>query len=1014
MDPATDGEEKGKGKGNGRDTKRGMTYGMNVVHVRDTPLQGLLKQCYKYTEAESEVPLYYREIANIGIRLHDVLKGKGKCSCALVKFAPGTPPPVCCVLVPQLRNFTRCSTIVLPQESMFVAEDDLTKDEKKATPPKRSLLDRKLCLLLMLYNASYDRVELHHYPIMEHIGMLEQDGIFIMDYNAAVAREIWSLGVDQTSGMRWKASDPTASDLQASASYAARRRALPRWFGLKAVGIWEFAQAHLGFTLADNYSSGHSLENRSGNGGINDPHPRAHVRGGKANGETFVRQEYDPGTFNYGVIRDCAVHGAMNFSHLFDLVDKSPEGSLGPEEDPIRTPGDASRISDAGFYERRQVDGEAPSGKGKEKEGWKSGTTTWKKNFVSKDRPFVHSVEMFYKREHAERYAYKYRLPMFAHDKTSEGTKKYYGVMGSWLEAFRSIRLQSYEAPPPTMHRAQSLPGSTERDQPSFHECMPFSHECYGGPRRIKMFIDIDAKPADNPQFLVDPARPELGMDMERVNRTTRATIRWFTEFANRLFGAGTFNVMDWVVTCATKLDRVMSRHACLDKPGCYFNSMMDLMAFMNLAEIEQLKEIGTRNPTEDFNRELSEGFGGSSDISWMLRRERYVDSMTQIEHFRYTSVVDFSVYNRTNGNIRCVFCPKANDPDRVLNPLINLFPGDHYRIMDSRTRNPVHEEDEEFRYFLRNMVTFVERTDAQKHEGWDGWKLPLGAMGGVFEMEEAKVPQEILNLSKGNPESVPSDGKGERVNQVVIFLAALPEDAWYLTSTIPRGTCMERLKQTISSYRVNANMSGRKRKTRFSAFKYATTVVMATSDPTGAINTIRAYFSDQTKPVSGHHLSPWSEECKGMRAELFITNDDDRKDRAMTCEEIQRDERIQRWKKKRRFGLGQAPRAGEEKDKRAAETPITEENKWDYYQVLLRRTSWCPIREKRMGKEDEGHHGEKGKGYLKIYRDGRVRYHCYSGPCEEEMHQVYGINAYYWELPYLSRDQRRNLWAGL
>lgn len=995
--------------------KRRMSYGMNVVHVRNTTLRGLLKQCYKYTENEADVPLYYRDVVNIGIRLHDVLKQRGKCSCALIKFTPGTPRPVCCVVIPQLRDFTRCSTIVLPQESLFVAENDPTKDEKKAKPPKRNLLDRKLCLILMFYNATYERVEMHHYPIVEHIGMLEQDGIFILDYNETVAREVWSSGVNQSYKMKWKASDPKGSDLQASANYAARRRALPRWFGIKAVGIWDLAQTHLGFNLEDNYSSGYSLEGFQTDKGVVDPHPSTRARG--KNGEVFVRQGYAPEDFNYGIIRECAIHSAMDFSHLFDMVDK--EETLGSEESPIRTPGDASRISDAGFFERRQVQ-KPPESSGKERKGW--GRMDRGKR---RDRLFIHSIEMFYKRDTAERYAYKYRLPMFAHDKTSEGTRKYYGVMGSWLEAYRAIRLRSYEAPTPSMFQAQRLSGRSERDQPSFHDCMPFSHECYGGPRRIKLFIDMDAKLQENPQFLTDPECPELGMDMKLINQTTRATIRWFTNFVNAIFGSGTCSVMDWVVTCATHLDRVISRHACLDKPGCYFNSMLDLMAFMYLAEMEQLKEIRSRNPTHDFN--VPEG---TSDISWMLRRERYIDSMTQVECFRYTSVVDFSVYNRANGNIRCVFCPKASDPDRVLNPLIDLFPGENCHILNSQTVHP-KDEQEEFKYFLRNMVTFVERTDEQKHDEWDGWKLPLGAMGGILEMEDAKIPQKMFDLSKRNIERLEQGDdsmdahsgklnhfgkKGEQVNQIVIFLAALPKEAWYATSTIPHGACMERIKQLISEYRSKANMTNRKRKTHFGAFKYAKTVVVETSDPTGAIKTIRSYFSDQTIPNSGHHMFPWSEECKGMRAQLFITDHSNRKDKAKTLEEIEREKRINSWKKRRRFGLRDTPgsfhRAKEEEG--PVEVPITKENKWDYYLVLLRRTSWCPIREKRMGKTEEGHHGEKGKGYLKIYRDGRVCYHCYSGPCEEEMHQVYGVNSYYWQLPYLSMKQRKNLWAGV
>ncbi|MHA1681303.1 MAG: hypothetical protein ACTSUE_09860 [Promethearchaeota archaeon] len=907
---------------------------------------------------------------------------------------------------------------MLPEEALFVAEENPERDGKKAKPPKRNLMERKLCILLMFYNASYKRIELHHYPIMEHIGMLEQDGIFIQDYNEVVAREIWSMGVNQSHKMQWKASDPKGDDLHTSASYAARRKALPKWIGIKVVGIWDLAKKRLGFTLEDNYSSGYSLENRSEV--ATDPHPRARVRGSKPTGGTFVRQKYAPKAFNYSIIRDCAIHSATDFSHLFDMVDKTE--TLGSEESAILTPGDASRISDVGFYERRQVLTETPKVSG---DGWKN----WKKakSSVPRDRTFVHSIEIFYKREQAEHYAYKYRLPMFAHDKTSEGTKKIYGVMGSWLEAYRSIRLRAYEIPPSDMYQGQCVPGNySKRDQPSFHDCMLFSHECYGGPRRIKLFIDMDAKPYDNPQFLDDVNFPEYGMSMERVNRTTRSTIRWFTNFVNRIFGAGTCSVMDWVVTCATNLDRVMSRHACLDKPGCYFNSMMDLMAFMYLAEIEQTKEIGARNPKHDFNDEVEEE--EAKDISWMLRRDKYIDSMTKMERFRHTSVVDFSVYNRTKGNIRCVFCPKASDPERVLNPLIDLFPGDNYHILDLRA--PVNS-DEEFKYFMRNMVTFVERTDKQKHDGWDGWKMPLGAMGGVMHIEDAKVPRKILNMSKypiGQGEDSMDEhgnkGKGkERINQTVIFLAALPIEAWYATSTIPNGVCMERMKQLISSYRSNANMSSRKRKTRFGAFKYARTVVIETSEPTGTIKTIRDYFVGQTKTLSGHHLTPWVENNKGvsgMRVELCINNDENRNNKARTDEEIECEERVKEWKNKRRFGYGSnssssvsSHRAKREEDG-PVETPITNENKKDHYQILLRHTKWCPIREKRMGQEDEGYHKTQGSGYMKIFRNGRVCYHCLKDKCGKDMELVFGVNSYYWELPYLNTEQRKNMWAGV
>lgn len=976
--------------------KTSISYGMNKVFIQDTTVETLVGQyCTRLgletSDGSSSTPssMYYRDIVNVGIRLHATLKAKGKCSCSLIRFAPGTPQPVYCVLVPALRDFTRCSTLVLPEEALFQAEENPEKDSKKAKRTARDLRERKLVILLLVDNDTHNRVEIHHYPILEHVGMLEDSGIFISDYNEAVAKEVWSMGVNQSFKMNWKRIDPDASDLQGTASYAARRKALPRWFGLKAVGIWDMAEKYLGYSLGANYSSGCSLERSKSDGTAS----RASSARSSSN-ELLVRQEYAPREFDYSIIRDCAIHSALNVSHLIDLVDRVE--TVGEHEEPIVTPGDATRISSESFHARRHIPSDESSPNEKQ------------------ILPFVHSVQVFFTKDMATSYAYKYRLPMFAHDKALGGGKKYFSAMGSWLEAYRSIRLQSYEFPPPNMYRPQHGNARDRGDEESlltFHDSMAFTHECYGGPRRIKLFVDLDAKLKDNPQFL-DPEKQCLSM--ERVNRMTRSTIRWFTNFVNAIFGENTCTPQDWVVLCASHQERgIISRHACLDKPGCYFNSMLDLMSFMYMAEVQQTHEIGTRDPTQDF----SEDDSVVQPIHWMIRGEEVLDSMTQRKRLRYVSVVDFSVYNRDSGNIRCVFCAKAEDPERTLNPLLNLFPradgeDDDWYVVDSHTshpstiRDPIerekHEEDE-FAYFLRTLVTCVERTKEQKAARFDGWKMPIGAMGGSLDLEDAKVSGEMISLSKL---SRSAEEEEERFNQTTYFLASLPLEAWYATSTIPPGACMERVKEMVRTFRIRAHSDHRKRKALFGALKFGRTMVMETNDPNGIIKTILGYFAGEDKPFSGHNIAPWAVECKGLQAELRITKEG--KGKARTTEEKEHEEGLDYWRKKRRTGSHDLRT---EDDGSPKEAPITRDNKWDYYLILLRGTKWCPIRERRT---EEGNHRTKDRGYLRIYRTGKVEYGCYSAACIEDRKAVFGEKGYYWTLPYLSAQQRKTLWAGV
>jgi hypothetical protein len=460
---------------------------------------------------------------------------------------------------------------------------------------------------------------------------------------------------------------------------------------------------------------------------------------------------------------------------------------------------------------------------------------------------------------------------------------------------------------------------------------------------------------------------------------------------------------------------------------------MLDLMAFMYMADIEQTKEIGTRNPTQDFSEEAD------SLISWMIRCEERLDTMTQSTIIRHVSVVDFSVYNRDSGNIRCVFCPKAEDPERILNPLMNLFSrsppllpasakgkergtdDEHTKcyVVDSRATHPRHirdaeerrkREEDEFAYFARTLVTCVERTQAQKEAGFDGWKMPIGAMGGALDLEDAKVSGAMISLSRVSEEGREKE-EGEYLDQTTYFLASLPSDAWYATSTIPPGECMERVKALVRTFRVQANSDNRKRKTRFGAFKYGKTMVMETDDPNGVIKTIRGYFAAEAREGSGHNMVPWAIECKRMLTELCITKDNNKREKARTTEELEREQKQEHWRKKRRVSGGGGSALRPEDDGAPKEAPVTPDNKWDYYLVLLRGTDWCPVRERRVG---DGRHSSKGRGYLRIYRTGKVECGCYSEACKADMKKVFGPNAYYWRLPHLTPKQRKILWAGV
>ncbi len=988
-----------------------VSYEMNAAFIENATLEDLISVCHKNQDAptscsQKETELYYRDVVNLGIRIHDKLKSYHKCSCAMMGNVSGQLP-VCCVLVPSLKNVFRRSMLVLPEEALFLAEDEPERDDKKAKPPKTDLRTRNLCLTMLFKNDSCGRIEFHHFPMIMRISTLEAAGMFISNYNKEVAEEVWNVAVKH-SAVQWKDTDSAAKDLSGGASYEARRRAHPAWFAIDPTQIWEETIDYLRFSNAKGFSSGFSLMASTGD----DLHgftsfsssrraegraQRSGGRGGREEGG-YMRQAYDPVRFNYSIIRDCVLQSAMNFQDLIQTVDKA---ALGKHEEAIETPSDASRISDASFIDRRvftdYLQQEEPESR------------------YENNQPLslVYSIQFFYAVKPAREYGMKYRLPMFAQDKTVSG-KKYFYVAGSWHEAYRAIRFQKYRAPPPNICKSQ---WDKERKKfgPSYHELMHYSHECYGGPRRVKLFLDLDGRLESNPQFMDPDTRC---VDMEKVNRMTRATITWFTDFVNSVFGEGTCSTMDWVVMCATDATNKISRHVVLDKPGCYFNTMMDLMTFMYLAEIEQTKAFASRNLSKDYTDDAT------SCISWMVRKHDELDPLTHAIRSRTTSVVDFSVYNKIHGNMRCVFCPKMSDPDRVLNPLLHLFPGDKWTIVDSRATHPdkipdlaereKHEEDE-FAYFLRSMVTYVERTEEQKKAKFEGWRMPVGDMLCVEETKvtHAVVANAVSDKDAKGEDSMDGNHKTDCFSKAMYFLASVPKETWYETSTIPKGVCMMHVRRMIQDYlhAEGVHRGASKRKTYYGGIENNLTVIVETDNPNGIIKTIKAYIANQNAPGSGHHLYPWKKECKSITGDRRIST---ASGKLKTREELKEIAAKEYWDKERNGSgvvLGLSARRGEEEGPK--EAPLTKQNRKDLYTFKIHGTSWCPVREHRLGRE-EGHHRSGGSGILRIYRDGRVEYGCLNDVCKANIQQVNGLRGYYWRLPYLSSSQRKRLWEGV
>ena len=941
-----------------------ISFGMNTVHITHSTLQTLI-DTYKPKEAkqEDDPRTYYRDLANLGMRLHDRLKRDNLCSCS---FSSGnTLPPVCCVLAPCLGQVFRRSFLVLPEEALFLEVDDDREKKKKrrrVKPPSVDLGERTLCITMLWRNDAYDRVEFLHCRNPMSIKALQSSNAFILNYEQAVAQEVWGALENRknvSTQLRWKRNDPFGKELEASASRAARRKALPRWIAINPMALWPETTTFLGYqgeTRAPSFLDGLSLSSNS-----ILPCDTSHPSG---------RQEeeaYEPEKINYGVLRDFVVQNALGMHNLMEHIARS---SIGEEEEMPVLPADASRISRESFSARR----------------------TCHTDEKHEEEDLVYSIKFFYTAAPAKKYARKHRLPMFAQDKAADSGAKHYFVPGSWFEAYRAIRLGEYEYPPPNAYLERVYNG---RREPSFHSLMPYCHEYILAERRVKLFLDLDCDPKGNPQF----CSPSTGLvDLNKVNRMTRDVIRWFTWFINRLFGEETCAFTDWIVLCATRPDRKISRHLRLAKPGCYFHTNLDLLAFIDLAKQQMTKDVAMRVPTQDHKEDAL------NPISWMIIHKKTIESVTKREHTYQTPIIDFSVYGEY-GCIRSVFCAKMRDASRILSPVRDLFPGQDCTIVNTDVTSPLVSKEtfgkqnrvnEEFPYYFQTLVTYVESGDG---DGQDGWKMPIGAMS---FMPAAKVPPSLVQRNyervNENEKETGDDASNSAVDRVfskaVYALMALPAKAWYSTSSLPEGAARRDVQEMIQNFmRSQGTLAdekargggAHKRKTCLGSWAYSREIVLETEDRDGIVKTIRSYFASQTVIKSGHCLEPWSRECGRICPERRCSRIQELLNTAGTEETDQ--EKADKFFQKGKVGT----------------TKTTKENGNDHYLVKIRGTKWCPIAQRE--------HSNKDKCYVRFYRDGRVVCGCFSDGCKERIHSVYGERAYYWQLPYLSPKHISILW---
>ena len=618
------------------------------------------------------------------------------------------------------------------------------------------------------------------------------------------------------------------------------------------------------------------------------------------------------------------------------------------------------------------------------------------------------SIYFFDTAAEAQTFARRYGLYMGAHDIHFESGAKQFFVSSSMFGAYENIRLGECASPPRGMY------------EKGHDRKMAYSHECLLPERPTKLYLDVDIKVEEAKHFL--PYEHELGQHRftwDIVDRITLSVIAWFNGFFRRVFGTR-LKADDWVVLCACDLDRKMSRHFVLAKPGCFFRSKLDLMMFMDMAQFQLNREMATRNRSLDFSFwkpdiQRERKVPNNDPLAWMTKMEFQQDPVTKAEIKSERSIIDFGVYSDFSF-MRGIYCCKMSDPGRVLNnvfvdsgplkdpyedPMNKLGKEGVGFIVEHASRSfPRSEEsiDMDFDMWKRASIQCIEGPEGPEGPGVPGYgkALPLGTM--FPRVKNIKVDQDML---KGDEFVDGFDFK----NVVMSF----NNQCWWKTSTVPEGE-RRRFVESLLSSMLNrsstvSGVNGYGGSLRSLAYSKER-VEPGNTAKDCPYKMLRAYFAQVNPPQVERiiDIKPWA-SCDKI---LLTRNRDVR-----SAEEIREIERIKQeayvstlpeHKRRRYQKRNMTSQFYSTSTKSTKERAIkTKGSKQDHVRVNFKGTKWCPIAMKD--------HRSGGRVYLKIYRNGDVVCRCFSDNCKT-IASDHGQSSTYRKLYPLDEAQKKVLWG--